>query len=347
MKKLRAAVVGLGMGRGHARAFAASERAELVAACDKDPARLERIADLDVGATYADFDEMLKKEELEVVVVALPNFLHAPFTMKALAAGAHVLVEKPMAMNADECRRMLDEAEKNKKLLCVGFSYRYTAPAHFLKSLADDGKLGEVYFARTMWHRRRGIPGGKGGWFGQKELAGGGPLIDLGVHRIDLAWWLMGRPEPVSANGAAYCKFGKEFAQKRGWEFTTEDMAAGMIRFENGAVLLVEASWASNCMGREMMRTELFGTSGGAVHENVGDTYEFRARAVVDMGGSQAEVVPSGRDGSGLPKSPVEDILGALAEKKELVSPGEDGLQVQRMLDGLYRSAEEGKEVKV
>jgi len=124
-------------------------------------------------------------------------------------------------------------------------------------------------------------------------------------------------------------------------------MAVGMIRFNGGAVMLVEASWASNCMGDEMMRTELFGTKGGAVHENVDDRYEFRARAVVDMPGGQVEVAPSGRGQSGLPKSPVEDILGALSEKKKLVSPGEDGLQVQRMLDGLYRSAGRGKEVKL
>ena len=228
MKRFRAAVVGLGIGRGHARAFAASERAELVSVCDKDPSRFERVAELDV-ATYTDFNEMLKREKPEVVAVALPNYLHASFTTKALWAGAHVLVEKPMAMSAAECRRMLREAKKRRRLLCVGFSYRYTAPAHFLKSLADGGRLGEVYFARTMWHRRRGIPGGKGGCFGEKSLAGGGPLIDLGVHRIDLAWWLMGRPEPAAASGAAYCKFGKEFARRRGWDFTTEDMAVGII----------------------------------------------------------------------------------------------------------------------
>ncbi len=346
MKRFTAAVVGLGMGKGHARAFAASERAELTAVCDKDPSRFERVSEFDVR-TYTDFDEMLRKEKPEVVAIALPNFLHAPFAIKALKAGAHVLVEKPMAMNAKECGQMLSEAKKRRRLLCVGFSYRYTAPAQFLKALADEGKLGEVYFARTMWHRRRGIPGGKGGWFGEKKLAGGGPLIDLGVHRIDLAWWLMGRPEPVAASGSTYCEFGKEFARRRGWEFTTEDMAVGMIRFKNGSVMLVEASWASNCMGREMMKTELYGTKGGALHENVGDTYEFRARAVVDMRGGQVEVAPSGFADSGLPQSPVEDILGALAGKKKLASPGEDGLQVQRMLDGLYRSAERGKEVNL
>ncbi|MCX7806961.1 MAG: Gfo/Idh/MocA family oxidoreductase, partial [Planctomycetota bacterium] len=167
---------------------------------------------------YTSAEDMLAKEHLDAVSIATPNKFHAPLTLAAIAAGCHVLCEKPMAMNAVEAREMLDAAQKAGKRLMINFSYRFNEMSMALKQQVDAGLLGEIYFGRTVWHRRRGLPG-FGGWFGQKALSGGGPLIDLGVHRLDLALWLMGYPKPVWVMGSTYQHLGLALAQKQGKTF--------------------------------------------------------------------------------------------------------------------------------
>ena len=352
-KKLKAAVVGLGMGGGHAMEYQKSRYADLVAVCDVSTARIANFCKAGLSArqegvecaTYEDFDELLDKEKPDLVSICVPNDLHAPFTLKALQAGAHVLCEKPLATNADDAARMVETARAKGLKFAVNLSFRFTPQSRFLHSMAEAGEFGEVYFAHTVWHRRRGMPFGTG-WFTDVTRSGGGPLIDLGVHRLDLAWWLMGRPRPVRATGVTYAKFADAYSEKFGARVTTEDLAAALIRFENGAALSVQASWAGNVEWRERMVTRLWGTKAGAVQENTGEGYGFACRILRSAAGAEVDVTP--HDGM-LPESPssVDDFCRAVVDGTPLLAPGEDGLQVQRMLDAIYRSAKQGCEVEV
>ena len=345
-RKLRVGVVGLGMGKAHVRGYLASGLAEVAAVCDVNGELLKRVGD-EFGITrrYADYAKMLKAEKLDAVSIVLPNFLHAPCTIQALERGLHVLCEKPMADTAAAAEAMLAAAKKAKRLLMINFSYRYLPAARWLKQAVGEGRLGQIYYAHTGWLRRRGIPK-LGSWFGDKRRAGGGPLIDLGVHRLDLAWWLMGRPRPVAVSGATYAEIGPKLARRQKAVFNTEDLAVGLIRFADGQSVLLEASWATNCEREEEMFTELFGTAGGAAYRNVGEGYEFESLLFTEVGGSQVNVRPK------LPaKAP--EAEGSMASFCRAVQAGKlrtegdaaDGLAVQRMLEGLYRSAETGREV--
>jgi len=278
------------------------------------------------------------------VSVVTPNKFHMPLTLAALKAGCHVLCEKPMAMNADEARTMIAAAKKAKRRIMINFSYRFTQQAWALKKEVDTGILGEVYFARTVWHRRRGMPG-FGGWFGQKELAGGGPLIDLGVHRLDLALWLMGYPKPVWVLGGSYNHIASRIAKEQGRKFDVEDLAAGMIRFENGATMVVEASWASNAKEREHMLTQLYGTKAGLVQKNYDEGYNFEAELYVERNGCQYDMKlhPPVPDAVG----PMYHFIDSIVKDTPHIATGEEGLVVMELLDAIYESAATGKPVEI
>jgi predicted dehydrogenase len=347
-RKLRAAVVGIGgIGKHHARQYRGSPYAELVSVCDCSRECLDAFSTGGVECSrHEDYGEMLEEMRPDVVSVCLPNDLHAPFTITALERGCHVLCEKPLATTVADAERMVAAARRAERLLAVNMSYRFDAHSRFLHALAEKGEFGDVYFAHTVWHRRRGVPRGRTGWFAEKSVAGGGPLIDLGVHRLDLAWWLMGRPEPVRASGATYRTFADHYAEKFGKPVTTEDLAAGLVRFSSGATLSVQASWAGNVPWRERMETRIWGTRAGAVQENLREAYEFTSSVFRTEGGVEVDVTPHAGT-LGTPETSVDNCCRAILEGAPLLAPGEDGLVVQRMLEAIYRSAEEGREVDV
>ncbi len=290
MDTLRVGVIGLGMGRNHIAGFQSHPGVQVVAVADLNEVLFKEIADkYDVAKRYTSPEEMLSSEKLDMVSVATPNKFHKSLVTAAFAAGCHVLCEKPMAMSAAEGREMLAAAQKAGKRLMINFSYRFSEQSPALKAQVDAGVLGEVYFGRTIWHRRRGMPG-FGGWFGQKALSGGGPLIDLGVHRLDLALWLMGYPKPVWVLGSTYNPIGSALAKKQGKAFDVEDLAVGLIKFDNGATLEVEASWAVNMQESEMMETRLFGTKAGLVQRNLDETYKFEAEIFLEKNGAHFDM---------------------------------------------------------
>lgn len=342
MEKVNVAVVGLGMGRHHLHCYKHCPEANVVAICDVDEKRLQAVGDeYGVQTRFTHYEDLLALPNLHAVSVALPNYLHAPVTIAALKAGLHVMCEKPLAMNAQEAEAMVAAAKAAGRQLMMHFNTRWHPSSRMARQLVDEGLLGHVYFGRTGWHRNRGIPG-LGGWFTTKAKAGGGPMIDLGVHRLDLALWLMDFPKPVTVTGTAYGFLGQELAARQGKTYDVEDLAAGFIRFENGASLVVEASWAGNSQKREEGFTILRGTRGGLHLDNEGEGYEFRIRAYQEMGGTLAEITPR----VPLPATtPQADFVRAILNGTPVPAPGEQGLQVQRILDALYRSAEEGREV--
>ena len=224
----------------------------------------------------------------------------------------------------------------------VHFNTRYQEPSRWARQIVDAGVVGPVYFGRTGWHRSRGIPGGLGGWFTTKSKAGGGPLIDLGVHRLDLALWLMDYPDPVAVSGAAYSELGKELAARQGKGYDVEDMAAGFIRFA-GATLVLEASWAITA-GKRGDGFTTFLAPRAACTSITGQGYEFSGRAYQEIGGQLVEIAP---------KQPLPPLTAQAAFVRAILAgepvpaPGEQGLQVMRILDALYQSAEEGREIRL
>jgi predicted dehydrogenase len=346
MRRIRIGVVGVGAaGRHHLRGYRAHPNADVVAIADPDAARLQEIGgEFGVSRRYPSGEQMLQEENLDVVSIVTPNKFHRPLTIAALEAGCHVLCEKPMAMNADEARQMLAVSRRVGKRIMVNFSYRFTEQSMALKRQVDAGALGEVYYARTVWHRRRGLPG-LGGWFGQKALSGGGPLIDLGVHRLDLALWLMGYPRPVWVLGSTYNPIGLGLARERGVEFDVEDLAVGLVRFENGATLEIEASWAANIREAELMETRLFGTQGGLVQRNVDESYKFEAEMYLERDGSQLDVKLHSYTQP--VKSAMVHFVDSILNDTPHIATGEEGLVVMEILDALYESAERGQPVRI
>lgn len=343
--KLRVGVIGLGMGQGHVNGFREHPGVEVVAAADVNEQRLQSAGErLKVPALYTSAEEMLRKEALDIVSVATPNKYHKPLTLLALKAGCHVLCEKPMAMNAAEAREMLLAARKARKRLMINFSFRFTPQSWALKKEVENGLLGKVYFARTVWMRRRGMPG-FGGWFGQKALAGGGPLIDLGVHRLDLALWLMGHPKPVWVMGTTGNHIAAPIAAREKKAFDVEDFAAGHVKFEDGSTLEIEASWAGNIKENDLMETRILGSKGGLVQRNVGEGYEFDAEMYFERNGVQCDMKPH---------TPVPGVrcsmyhfADSILSGKPNIATGEEGLIVMQLLDAIYESARKGAPVKV
>ena len=344
MSELRMGVVGLGMGMGHARGYLSHPQAELVALCDEDAPKLARqAAELGVEQTYEDAGEMFSKANLDAVSIAVPNKFHAPLTIAALKNGLHVLCEKPMARTAPEAERMLTAARAAGKSLMINFSFRFSDMSYALKEQVDAGVVGDIYFGRSVWHRRRGIPK-FGGWFGIKEMSGGGPLIDLGVHRLDLALWLMGYPEPVAVSGSAYDPIGSKQARTERQEYDVEDVACGLIKFANGATLVLEASWALNIKENELMITSLYGTKGGLVQRNVEGGSGFEAEIYTEEGESHFTKKLDRRTDSA-PQS-YHEFVDSILNKRQPIASGEDGLKVMKILDGIYKSAATGREVR-
>lgn len=344
-RRLRVGVIGLGIGRLHIDGWRQHPQADVVAIADTDAARLAKVGDSHaIAARYTDALAMLAAERLDVVSVCLPNKYHLPLTLAALEAGCHVLCEKPMALSADEGRLMLAAAQRAGRRLMINFSYRFSAQSRALKAQVDAGLFGDFYFGRSVWHRRRGMPG-FGGWFGQKALAGGGPLIDLGVHRLDLALWLMGYPKPTWVMGSTYDPIAREAAAESGKAFDVEDLAAGFIRFHNGATLVLEASWAANIGEAELMETRLLGTQAGLLQHNLGEGYEFDAHIFFERDGAQFDqrLHPTGAVGL----SAMHDYAQAILTDQPHPAPGEEGLVVMQILDAIYQSARSGAPVKI
>ncbi len=346
MKKLKVGIIGLGMGASHINGFRTHPDVEVVAVADTDPARLEQKGknEFKIPNCYLSAEEMLKKENLDIVSVVTPNKFHMPLTLAALNAGCHVLCEKPMAMNAKEAEKMLSAAKKAKKKLMINFSFRFTPQSYAMKKEVESGTIGDVYFARSVWQRRRGMPG-FGGWFSTKALSGGGPLIDVGVHRLDLALWLMNYPKPKWVMAGAHNHIASRIAKEQNKKYDVEDFATAFIRFENGATLELEASWAGNIKENEMMETRLLGTNGGLLQKNLNGGYEFEAEFFIERNGCQYDMklhppVPAAH-------CSMYHFADAVINNKDHIATGEEGLIVMRLLDAIYESAKTGNPVKI
>jgi len=348
-KKLRIAVIGCGgISETQIKALKNFPDVELVGAMDTAPARLKLMEEnYGFKNLYTDWKKMLKEVQADAVTICTPNGLHVEPTVDAAAAGCHVIVEKPMAMNVEECHKMIDACKKAGKKLMVGFQYRFHPNTDFLVRAREDGRFGKVMFVKCQALRRRGIP--NWGVFGQKKLQGGGPMIDIGVHVIEMAHYVMGQPDPVAASANVWTYLGDKksdvISQWPNWDFktyTVEDLAIGQIRFENGAILQIEASFAAH-IEKDVWNFTLMGDKGGCQWE---PPMIFTDRAGTMVNEIPAFVGPKG-DFPYMFNAKLRNFVDGCLHDAPLKAPGEAGLAVQKILDGVYRAAEAGKEVPI
>ncbi|MEN6356342.1 MAG: Gfo/Idh/MocA family oxidoreductase [Armatimonadota bacterium] len=334
---MKVGIVGTGICRMHADGFKKCEDVEIKTVCDINSQRAEKFAqDYGIKNICNDYQELLADPEIEAVTVGVPNALHAPIVIAAFEAGKHVMCEKPIATCAEDARKMVEAGKKSGKIFMMGFNNRFRGDTQLLKKCIEKGDLGEIYYAKTGWLRRKGIPG-MGGWFTTKAMSGGGPLIDLGVHVLDLALWLMGNPKPVYVMGSSYAKFGPEIAKQKGGTFDVEDLATGMVKLENGATVFVEASWASY-VENERIYTQLIGTKGGAEVDPL--------KIYTDINGSTANIEMSYPNVSGH-EMEIVHFVECIKEGKTPIATGEHGLHIQLILDAIYESTVTGKGVEI
>ncbi len=350
MKKFRVGVVGCGgIAKGsHFPSYLLEKRVEIVGLCDIKLERAEfaKKTMFRSAKTYTDYKQMLKDETIDFIDICTPNYLHSIVAVDALNAGKHVLCEKPDAVSVEEALKMKEAAERNGKKLMVIRNNRYFGTSLEIKRFADEGGFGQIYAGRCGWVRRRGIPG-KGGWFTTKAQSGGGPLIDLGVHMIDLAIWFMGNPKPVSVSGNVFCKFADndsedspeaKFGDKiENGTFDVEDLAMGLIRFDNGAVLQIEFSWASN-IRKEYRFVELRGEKAGL------EWVDGKAEIFYEENGEQINKKVKGKRTPSAHKVNISHFVDVL-EGAEPVFVPEQGVDMIKILAAIYESAKTGKEV--
>ena len=351
MKKIRIGIIGNGgICKGaHVPTYLQDERVEIVGVCDIIEERAQFLKDeyFPEAKVYTDYKELLKDETIDSVDICTPNYLHSIIAVAAFEAGKHVFCEKPDAIDVTEVLKMQKAADEAGKVLMVMRNNRFVGASQYAKKYIDAGKMGDVYAARCGWQRRRGIPG-KGGWFTTKAQSGGGPLIDLGVHMIDLAIWLMGNPTPVSVSANTFSKFAdndtsdsvnSDFGDKNSeGTFDVEDLAMGMIRFDNGAVLQIEFSWASN-IKRERRFVELRGTKAGLKWEN--DDVEI----FTEEDGQLLDIKPAGNLESKGHHNNLVHYLDVLTKDADPCFKPQQGVDMIKILCAIYKSAETGREV--
>ncbi len=356
MKKLKIGIIGCGgiANAKHMPSLAKIKECEMVAFCDIIPERAEK-AKKDYGTidakVYTDYKQLLDDKSIDVVHVLTPNIDHSYITVDALNAGKHVMCEKPMAINSQEAQKMLDAAKKTGKKLTIGYQGRHRANSLFAKRACEEGVLGDIYYARATALRRRGVP--TWGVFIEEDKQGGGPLIDIGTHALDLTLWTMNNYSPKYCVGTTFHKLNKQTETGNAggdWDvnkFTTEDSAFGFVVMENGATINLEASWAINLLDTREAITTLCGTKAG-LDMNDG----LRINGV--MFGKKYILKPDLDDGSiplyeglALSNKPEEReaqlwIHSIIEDTAPFVLP-EQAFCVTRILEGIYTSAKTGK----
>ncbi len=344
-QKLRVACIGVGgISGAHMAEYAKMDDVEIVAMADPIAKVMSSKAEqfkVPAEKCYTDCNKMLAEVKPDAVSVCSPNGAHADNVIAALKAGAHVIVEKPMAMNAKQAQQMIDAAKKCHRKLVIGFQWRYDGKTAFLRQARDEGVFGDMLYARVQSLRRRGIP--NWGVFGRKELQGGGPMIDIGVHCLEMCHYAMGAPKPVAAFGNCFTYMGNKPSKiKSGWPnwdwktYNVEDLAVGMIRFANGAMLNIEASFVAH-IENDMFNFSLMGTKGGATWDPA-TLYTDRVGHMVNM---RPGFVGSGGWGD-IWVAKMRNFVEHCLYDKPTMAPAEDGLAVQKMLDGIYESAARG-----
>ncbi|WP_020575255.1 Gfo/Idh/MocA family protein [Actinopolymorpha alba] len=352
---LRVGVIGLGFaGQAALKGYLALPDVDVIALAGLEADRLAELGkEHAIPHLYERWQDLLERDDLDAVSVATPTHLHAPISIAALESGKHVLCEKPLARSGEEAQAIVDAAVKANRVLKVCFNHRERGDVAVLKRHLDAGQLGRVYYAKAHWMRRNGIPG-LGSWFTNREMAGGGPLIDLGVHMLDMALYLLGEPRVISVSASTFSELGprglggSEYSAKLavGSAYEVEDLATAFLRLEGGGALQLETSWATFRKPGDDFGVALYGTDGGAQISVENYAREDTLRIYTDVAGAPAEVRPRVLPGEGH-RAVVREFVNLIRGGDWSAHVGRDGLARAQIIDACYLSALEGREVLV
>lgn len=350
MSKFRIGVIGTGtIAQAHLAAYAAHPDVELVAVSDMNLDRAKAVADTyDAPRAYDDPHELLADQGVDGVSICTWNNTHASWAIAAVKAGKHVLVEKPISRTYNEALELQRVVDASDRVVQVGFVRRHSANCQVLKSFIDAGELGDIYYAKASCIRRMGNPGG---WFADKEIAGGGPLLDIGVHVIDLCWYLMGSPRATAVSGHTYTRLGNRanittYPRYKVSDYdpdknSVEDMANAVVRFDNGASLLVDASYSLHAV-KDSIDVSVYGDKGGAALEPDLQIATEKHDTVINI----APQISSGTfEGGPAFRNEIANFVDASLGRAESIAPAWHGVEIMKILDGIYTSADAGKEI--
>jgi predicted dehydrogenase len=354
MNRLKIGVVGTGVGRLHLQGYQTiPNEAEIVALCDVNEARLKEIGDsYNIPLRFTDYQALFTSGEIEAVSICLPNNLHAPASLAALEAGLHVLCEKPLAQNSAAAQTIVEAAEKASPKFMICFNRRYRPDVRWMKEAISQGRLGQIYQVKAGWVRETGIPVGTG-WFTNKEMAGGGPLIDLGVHMLDMVMWLLDYPTPLTISADVQTNFGQRglkmwyFGPSRQTSgFAVEDSATAFIRLAGDISMSLETSWAAHAKpGLDDFFVTMMGTEGTIEFYVANYAKENTLTFYTEINGAPSAIRPR-------VISPQSDHAYAVAEFVQCVkndlpptAPAQDGLVIMNIIDAIYESAAQKREI--
>lgn len=357
MEKLKIGIVGCGgIANGkHLPAIKKNGNFEIVAVCDLIEERALK-AKKEYGTentnVYTDYKQLLEQEkEIEAVYVLTPNRSHSFISIDAMKAGKHVMCEKPMAKTYADAKAMVETAKETGKILNIGYQNRYRPDSRYLKAACENGDLGEVYYAKAHAIRRRAVP--TWGVFLNEEEQGGGPLIDIGTHALDLTLWMMDNYEPASVTGSVFKKLGDQKNTANAWgdwdheKFTVEDSAFGFIKMKDGATIVLEASWALNSLDVDEAKTSLCGTKAGAdMKDGLRiNTVKYNKQVTEKPALDAAGVAFYDGEEEDAPDVEQDVFYNAVKNGGEQIVKPEQALVVTQLLEAIYKSAETGKTI--
>lgn len=349
MKELKIGVIGAGsLSESHLEAYKQNPNVKLFAICDLIDERAKVKAKIyNIENIYTDYHEMLQNPELDAISIVTWNNSHKEISVAALDAGKHVLCEKPLCMNHEEALEIKAATARSDKKFMVGYVRRHASNAVILKDFIDKGTLGEIYYAKASILRRLGNPGG---WFSDKSRSGGGPLIDLGVHVIDLSWYLMGRPKAKSVSANTYYRLGnranvKSLSFYKAADYSpendVEDLSNALIRFDNGSSLMVDVSFSLH-LKTDQSSVAVFGDKGGAeVEPNL--TIVHEANDIILN--SSPQINNSSFDFSEGFQNEINHFVNCCLTGEEPIGGIDDGVEMMKILSAIYESAEKQQEI--
>jgi predicted dehydrogenase len=350
VRSIRVGIVGLG-NIGHYHADRLDELdAELVGGLDIQADARRRFGEKYDVNTYDEREELYR--DVDAVVVTTPNRFHEEYAVSALEAGLHVLLEKPLAHSLESAERIAAAAEAADGVCMVGFNNRFANPVEVLKHYQSKGRFGDVTHVEANYVRRRGIPG-RGSWFTSKHVAGGGSVIDIGVHAIDLSLYFLDFPEVVEVSATTRSQFGTrdDYAFVEMWGedvgpegFDVDDSASVFIRAADGRTVSLEVAWAAN----RPTNDEFFvrGTQAGALFDRASHELTIYESGV--GGGNHLTETSVDTQGNDTHRTEQEAFIDAVRSGGPLErNTVEQGLAVQRVIDAIYRSSEEERAIRL
>ncbi len=348
MKKLRLGIIGTGWpGQMHAIAARSLETTQIYACADVDEARrAEFQKEYAPQIAFGDYHDLLADDAVDAAIICLPNHLHFPAALTALEAGKHVLCEKPPTMTGAEMKVLREEAAKRDLVYFFSRQYRFTPGMQLARSSVEQGRLGQIYHATTTFVRSRGIPSWGGGWFTDRKRSGGGALIDIGIHALDAVWFLMGTPTPTAVSARVFRNFAHLVEVP---VFDVEDSAYAFIRFDNGAVVQMETSWAGNLtdeipprqyFGQELINSVLYGTKAS-----------IRLNPLAMFEDQKGELTKVDLKPQATTRSPFElqlqNFVEAVRGQAKAINDADQAVALMEMIDAIYASSELGREVPI